>query len=84
MRLFLSVIEPCVRPLIETTNESCPPWIQLFEQPMRADLLGAGLLELPDVGDPPEAVAQDEDHHDCQAHLYTFLNLFKLSIIFII
>jgi hypothetical protein len=51
---------------------------------MRADLLGAGLLELPEVGDPPEAVAQDEDHHDCQAHLNTFFNLFIFSIIFII
>ena len=29
------------------------------------------MLELPDVGDPPEAVAEDEDDYNGQAHLHT-------------
>ena len=34
-----------------------------------SNLLSAGLLELPEVGDPAKAVAEDEQDHDQQAHL---------------
>ena len=33
------------------------------------DLLPGGLLKFPEVRDPTEAVAEDEQHHDKQAHL---------------